>query len=478
MIGDFDEVVEGVKGRKSLDDSSAREHAMKMELLAAIGSVQRAVLQGSNSTLQALVKGKLKVNVENQVEIPKSVATPDAIVGADVVAQAIKTLQSTVESQENVDITPIVSRLEALQAVLDRLPTEYPEMPEHPTEMAVKGLQDVVDAVSGLQSSIEAIEVSPTIKVEAPKIDLSKEFKQLEKTIAKLDKEIVIPEQKETDVTPVVSAVDAVRNAINSLVFPVPNVKPVFLDSAGHGAQPVLEADGSVPVTIVAGGGGGGGDASAAKQDEQTALLTQIQTNTANTTIEAGDINLNTDEIEAKLDTIASQQQQDALTDAQLRAAPVDVDTGLTQPTTPSDTQPISAASLPLPTGAATAANQLPDGHQVEVNNFPTEYPLPAAQITTLTPPAAITGFATEAKQDDIITAIGGIGAPPTYTTRIDEASSTVTYIGDAAIGSSESSSIWRIKKIDTTSGTSITFADGNGNFDNQWSGRAGLSYS
>ncbi len=32
-------------------------------------------------------------------------------------------------------------------------------------------------------------------------------------------------------------------------------------------------------------------------------------------------------------------------------------------------TQPISAASLPLPTGAATSANQLPDGHAVTVDN-------------------------------------------------------------------------------------------------------------
>ena len=65
-----------------------------------------------------------------------------------------------------------------------------------------------------------------------------------------------------------------------------------------------------------------------------------------------------------------------------------------------------------------------------------------------------------------------------TYTTRIDEASATVTYIGDAAIGSSTASALWRIKKIDTTSGTSITFADGNGNFDNIWDNRASLSYS
>ena len=50
------------------------------------------------------------------------------------------------------------------------------------------------------------------------------------------------------------------------------------------------------------------------------------------------------------------------LTDAQLRATPVPISgtvaTGITQPTTPADTQPVSAANLPLPTGAATAANQ------------------------------------------------------------------------------------------------------------------------
>lgn len=54
-------------------------------------------------------------------------------------------------------------------------------------------------------------------------------------------------------------------------------------------------------------------------------------------------------------------QQTDALTDTQLRATAVPVATGLVQPTTPSDTQPVSAASLPLPAGAATAANQQTD---------------------------------------------------------------------------------------------------------------------
>lgn len=43
----------------------------------------------------------------------------------------------------------------------------------------------------------------------------------------------------------------------------------------------------------------------------------------------------------------------------------------LLEVTTPLDTQPVSADTLPLPTGAATDAKQLPDNHQVQVSNFP-----------------------------------------------------------------------------------------------------------
>lgn len=62
--------------------------------------------------------------------------------------------------------------------------------------------------------------------------------------------------------------------------------------------------------------------------------------------------------------------------------------------------------------------------------------------------------------------------------TRVDAASSTVTYIGNAAPGTATSSALWRVKKIDTSSGTAITFADGNDLFDNVWDNRASLSYS
>lgn len=85
---------------------------------------------------------------------------------------------------------------------------------------------------------------------------------------------------------------------------------------------------------------------------------------------------------------------------------------------------------------------------------------------------------ATEEKQDDIITAIQGIGGASQYALQLDEASATVSYIGEAPTGSSTGDSVWRIKKMDTTTGTVITWADGNDNFDNVWDDRAILSYA
>lgn len=63
-------------------------------------------------------------------------------------------------------------------------------------------------------------------------------------------------------------------------------------------------------------------------------------------------------------------------------------------------------------------------------------------------------------------------------TTRIDEASSTVTYIGSAEPGTSEGASTWQIKKIDSSSGTAITFADGVATFTKEWDERTGYTYS
>lgn len=62
---------------------------------------------------------------------------------------------------------------------------------------------------------------------------------------------------------------------------------------------------------------------------------------------------------------------------------------------------------------------------------------------------------------------------------RLDEASSTVTYVGEAVEGSADSGALWRIKRM-SASGTvtTISWADGNSNFDNIWDNRASLTYT
>lgn len=62
---------------------------------------------------------------------------------------------------------------------------------------------------------------------------------------------------------------------------------------------------------------------------------------------------------------------------------------------------------------------------------------------------------------------------------RIDEASATVTYIGKALPGVVDAGATWQIKKISVSGNvTSITFADGDDEFDNVWDNRAALVYS
>jgi hypothetical protein len=71
------------------------------------------------------------------------------------------------------------------------------------------------------------------------------------------------------------------------------------------------------------------------------------------------------------------------------------------------------------------------------------------------------------------------LALPTRKSLRIDDVSSSVTYIGEASFGSSEASAVWRIFKL-SLSGTvtSITWADGNDEFDNVWDDRLTLSYT
>lgn len=60
---------------------------------------------------------------------------------------------------------------------------------------------------------------------------------------------------------------------------------------------------------------------------------------------------------------------------------------------------------------------------------------------------------------------------------RLDDTSTpNITYVGEAVVGTSESSSSWRIKILDETTGLVVKYAN-SGNFAAQWSNRTSLTY-
>jgi hypothetical protein len=58
---------------------------------------------------------------------------------------------------------------------------------------------------------------------------------------------------------------------------------------------------------------------------------------------------------------------------------------------------------------------------------------------------------------------------------RVDQASSTIIYLGEGLFGALTSEAKWKIKKIDLSSGVAITSASES--FDQIWDNRASLTY-
>ncbi len=65
------------------------------------------------------------------------------------------------------------------------------------------------------------------------------------------------------------------------------------------------------------------------------------------------------------------------------------------------------------------------------------------------------------------------------YSRKFDSSNAPVYYKGYAAIGALEGSAVWRMQRITlSTDGVpTISWADGNDNFDNIWTNRTSLTY-
>lgn len=137
-------------------------------------------------------------------------------------------------------------------------------------------------------------------------------------------------------------------------------------------------------------------------------------------------------------------------------------------------TQPVSAASLPLPTGAATET-----GHLAAIDTATARIPaqgqaltsaslpvvLPAAQITTLTPPAAITGFALDATvaKDATLTTIDADIKATQPRDVTDRAARLLGVITAANLDVAVSTLATAAKQDTIITNQNITIADGGG---------------
>lgn len=89
-------------------------------------------------------------------------------------------------------------------------------------------------------------------------------------------------------------------------------------------------------------------------------------------------------------------------------------------------------------------------------------------------------------KETSTVVLAGGIGPPGIseeeimYSKRIDFISDNELYRGEAAVGSAESSAVWRIRKIVIGNDGDVTetWASGTANFDKVWVNRTLLTYS
>ena len=222
----FEDIVKSLKDKNETNKNRYENLSDQQVVIKALDAVQNSIIKSISVLVEALLTDTLKTQVTNQKDFPKNIGTPDALAGAKSIESSINQLKDAVVGKE-VDLSGILTHLEGIHADLLRLPTEYPSFPEMPTEMAVNNLGDLSIKLDALNGAVSNLKLNPNIEVKSPeiKIDLSKELKAIEKAVKSISKEVKIPEQKETDLKPLIKAMDSVRNSIQNIQFPVPNFR-------------------------------------------------------------------------------------------------------------------------------------------------------------------------------------------------------------------------------------------------------------
>lgn len=310
-------------------------------------------------------------------------------------------------------------------------------------------LSELTSLMRGVLKQAEQIPKSLPDTPEQKFVDYSKQFEGLERATRAVEKVVKqqklvaeapivnVPQAKVNveapNLTPLQDSIKEVVKAVQAIVIPETKLDTAPVEKLLKKSNKLLGEILDKPV----GGSGGGGRATPYQDSGGMPAFVELTVD-GNVPVSAAALPLPTG--------AATSAKQDTG-----NTSLASIDTKMDALTTPSDTQPISAASLPLPTGAATAANQATAN--TSLSNIDTD-------------------------TSDLLTEMRIMNGA--MAMQVDDTTGTI-YQGWAEPGALTSAASWRIRRIvgsGTPEDTAITFADGNRSFDNVWNNRASLSYS
>lgn len=372
-----------------------------------------------------------------------------------------KRAEATEKQEKQASIDAIQDLSKSIKTLLDSLETTGVKKLDKEYIQSVKRLETVLSAIStvkitsdqdikgalrALAVALNNLDVKPTVNVAPAKVTVNERKIDFSPVIKALDKIKQSAPVVNVDIGTLDESIKDVKKAISGLTFPTANFILPFKDpSTGKATQVTLSSDGKLPVEATI---DTAGLATATKQDTiighldgVEGLLTTIDADTG--TLAATDF-----ATEAKQDDIITAigaipggggtQYTEGDTDASftgtisLVEGAANTAVTLKQPTQPTDTQPISATSLPLPTGAATAANQQTDAlTDTELRATP----VPVSGTVTANLSATDNQVLDDIKVDTeaIETAVEAIQAaqlPDGHNVTVDNASLAVTNAG------------------------------------------------
>lgn len=299
----------------------------------------------------------------------------------ETVLQLADKLERLADQLEGSGLSAIADKLETFNEKLSGMPEQIASMQSVSDKKLNAWISQVNEALSSIELNPQFQVDAPNVEVTAPSVDLSPItglISGIEKSINSAVGSIKMPEQEDrTD--ELKEAMGEVRDAINGLVFPVAEHPLPFKDTNGRGVQVQLDGSGNLPISASISGADG-----AITDGVDTAIKATVKDLTNSNPVTVAITDGNGDQITSfgggtqytEGDTDATitgtAMMMEGAGNALVAAPGTAADgllvnlgsnndvtvTGTVTANAGSGTQAVSAVSLPLPSGAATSANQ------------------------------------------------------------------------------------------------------------------------